>query len=326
MSTFLTVCTIRQLPQALALGESLQRHHPGESFVIGLCDDAARLPAGFQSPYALVTLPELRIPDVAQLSQQYTPAEFAAACKSLFINHRFQNCPAGEWLVYLDPSVYLYQPLTELAGRYQQATLLLTPHLLKPLTDSAFPDEKYVQNIGLYSSGFLALRQTPEAGRFLDWWSSRVPERAFARPCEGMYTDQIWLVLTPGLFDGVTIVKNSAWHLGLWNLHERPIPENTQPVFVNYKGLADQEGFFQAQDRIRLSAYPVIKKLLRDYQNRVRSFNRAGLSSPLDGVTPAYGQQPFKPPLRGWRKKTVESLRQTLAFIETVDVPRNMKN
>ncbi len=35
MMTFLTVCTIRQLPQALALGESLQQQHPGDSFVIG---------------------------------------------------------------------------------------------------------------------------------------------------------------------------------------------------------------------------------------------------------------------------------------------------
>ncbi|MGA0558493.1 hypothetical protein ACO2Q8_17660 [Larkinella sp. VNQ87] len=321
MNTFLTVCTIRQLPQAFALGESLQRHHPADSFTIGLCDDASRLPAGFQCPYPLLMLDELPLPDRDQLSQQYTPAEFVAACKPLFIKHLYQNRVKSDWLIYLDPSVYLYQPLTDLSARYTKATLLLTPHLLKQLVDKAFPDEKYVQNIGLYSSDFLGLRRCAETTRFLDWWGSRVPERAFVRPCEAMYTDQIWLVLTPGLFEGVTIVKNPAWHVGIWNLHERPVSENNPPVFLNFKGLADQEGFFQAQTRVRLSAFPAVKKLLRAYQNRVQQGEKNWL---LQSVLPAYGQQPYKPPLRGWRKDAVETLRQTVRFIETVDVPRKM--
>jgi hypothetical protein len=317
MTTFLTVCTIRQLPQALALGESLQQHHPADSFVIGLCDDFSHLPTGFQLPYPTVSLRELAIPDLEQLSQQYTPQEFIAACKPLFTSHVYKNQSKNEWLVYLDPSVYLYQPLTDLQSRYADATLLLTPHLLNPLADNADPDEKYFQNVGLYSSGFLAIRHTDEAARFLNWWSSRVPERAFARPCEGMYTDQIWLALTPGLFEGVTIIKNLNWHLGLWNLHERP---SESIIFLNYKGLADDEGYFQAQNRGRISEYPVIKKMLLAYQDRLRQFNLNGLST----VFPAYGLQPFKPPLKRWRKKAVETLRQTVQFIETVDVPRKM--
>ncbi|MFC5408940.1 hypothetical protein ACFPMF_06455 [Larkinella bovis] len=324
MITFLTVCTIRQLPQALALGESLKRHHATEEFLIGLCDDERQLPAGFQAPFPILFLTELSIPNQEVLSQQYTPAEFVAACKPLFIQYVYQQRGQSDRVIYLDPSIYLYQPLHELTNRYADATLLLTPHLLKPLVDRAFPDEKYFQNIGLYSSGFLGLRRTPETARFLDWWSQRVPERAFAQPCDGMYTDQIWLMLTPGLFEGVTIVKNPGWHLGIWNLHERTLPEAAGPVFLNYKGLADQEGDFQAQTRVRLSTYPVIKNLLRDYQNRVHSFNRAGLSTSLDAIAPAYGRQPFKPPLRGWRKKSVETVRQTIEFIETVDIPRKM--
>ncbi|GAB3898596.1 hypothetical protein GCM10028803_18330 [Larkinella knui] len=324
MITFLSVCTIRQLPQALALGESLQRHHPTDSFVIGLCDDISQLPTGFQLPFPLISMNDLVIPDLEQLSQQYTPAEFEAACKPFFISHLYQSQPQSDWLVYLDPSVYLYQPLTDLYTRYSDAALLLTPHLLKPLTDQAFPDEKYLQNIGLYSSGFIALKRSDEAARFLGWWGQRVPERAFARPCEGMYTDQIWLALTPGLFDGVTIVKNPGWHLGLWNLHERLITEETPAVFFNYKGLADQEGYFQAQDRVRISSYPSIKKRLQAYQDRVRHFDKAGLANPLSAVVPAYGRQPFKPPVKGWRRKAVATLRQTVQFIETVDVPRKM--
>ncbi|WP_421830104.1 hypothetical protein [Larkinella sp.] len=320
MMTFLTVCTIRQLPQALALGESLQQQHPGDSFVIGLCDDASHLPTGFHIPDPVVLISELAIPDLAQLSQQYTPAEMVAACKPLFISHVYKNQLQTDWLVYLDPSVVLYQPLTDLPNRYADATLLLTPHLLKPVTDNAFPDEKYLQNVGLYTSGFLGLKRSAETARFLDWWSHRVPERAFARPCEGMYTDQIWLALTPGLFEGVTIVKNPGWHLGLWNLHERPVTETTPVIFMNYKGLVDQEGYFQAQDRVRISAFPTIKKWLGDYQTRLRAFDRNGLGS----VIPAYGLQPFKPPVKGWRKKTVETLRETVQFIETVDIPRKM--
>lgn len=318
--TFLTVCTIRQLPQALALGESLRQHHPADPFIIGLCDDLAHLPPGFQIPHPMIAMSDLSIPDRESLSQQYTPAEFLAACKPLFINQVYKNLAPTDWLVYVDPSVYFFQPLSDLQTRYAEATVLLTPHLLKPLTDNAFPDEKYVQNVGLYSSGFLAIRHTTESTRFLDWWSSRVPERAFARPCEGMNTDQIWLVLTPGLFDGITIVKNPGWHLGLWNLHERLTEDTTEIIFLNYKGLADQEGYFQAQDRVKISSYPAIKTLLRSYQNRLRQLDPDGLST----IVPAYGRQPFKPPVRGLRKKTAEALRQTVQFIDTVDIPRKM--
>ena len=123
MITFLTVCTIRQLPQALALGESLQRHHPSDAFVIGLCDDPAHLPTGFQTSFPLVSIRDLTIPDREQLSQQYTPAEFTAACKPLFIKHIHQSQSQTGWVVYLDPSVYLYQPLADLQNRYADATL-----------------------------------------------------------------------------------------------------------------------------------------------------------------------------------------------------------
>ncbi|WP_128545216.1 hypothetical protein [Larkinella soli] len=323
MILFHTVCTIRQLPQALTLGESLQQHHPGEPFTIGLADDPSHLPAGFRCPYPLIHPEILNLTDLNRLSAQYTPAEFSAAVKPLFIRNQWQKGPEAERLVYLDPSVLLYRPLDDLSGRYGGASLLLTPHLLEPPVDRFYPDEKYFQNIGLYSSGFLALRRTAEAGRFLDWWSERVPERAFIRFCDALCTDQIWLALVPGLFDGVEIVKDRSWHVGLWNLHERFQGAGFSPAFFNFKGIVDQEGYLQAQNRSRPGRHPVVRTLLEAYRNRIRPFDRTG-EVVLSGIEPAYGRQPFVPPLVGWRRNVVESLRETVRFIETVDVPRKV--
>lgn len=304
----------------MLLGESVRRCHPDDLFVIGLADHPNHVPGTFKSPYPLLSVNDLPIPNREQLSQQYTSAEFTAACKPLFIRQAGSMHPTAKRVVYLDPTIELYQPLTEL---FADQAILLTPYLLQPPADQAFPDEKYFQNIGLYNSGFLALNRSAEADRFLTWWCDRVPERAFIDFCQGLCTDQIWLALVPGMFNEVGISKLRGWHVGLWNIHERVSRQaatQTPLVFFNFKGLVDQDGFFVAQDRTSLNDYPAIKQLLSDYNRRLKTADNQAFAS----VKPAFGQQPTKLPLMGWRKKATETLQETVRFIDTVDIPRKM--
>ena len=92
----LTICTIRQLPQALALGDSFSHHTTQATdkplVLIGLADDPAQLPTGFVSPYPLLSIKELLTSTALEaLSAKYTPTEFAAACKPLFIAEAFRR-------------------------------------------------------------------------------------------------------------------------------------------------------------------------------------------------------------------------------------------
>ena len=74
------------------------------------------------------------------------------------------------------------------------------------------------------------------------------------------------------------------------------------------------------QDRISLNDYPAIKQRLADYQRRLKEVDKHSFAA----VNPAFGQQPTKLPLMGWRKKATETLQETVRFIDTVDVPRKM--
>ncbi|MVM30128.1 hypothetical protein GO755_08790 [Spirosoma sp. HMF4905] len=335
----LTICTIRQLPQAFALGDNLSQFATAgksEPILIGLVDDPNQLPAGFVSPYPLLPIGELLPADqVIALSAMYTPTEFAAACKPLFIAEAFRRYPATDKLIYADPNSYFLGPLTPIWDLLETATILLTPFITRSptngSTDKAWPDEKFFQNIGLYSSDFLAFRRSTETTQLLTWWDNRVRERAFINFCEGLCLDQLWLMHVPVMFRGVVIVKNSGWHVALWNLHERtirsqdtgwlvsgPIGQNEPLLFVNFKGIQNlDEGFFSHQTRVRISDRPEIATLLTAYRQSIVRYQPLSFET----ISPTYGQQPEPVIVRGWRYATIQSMQTVTRFLDRVYIP-----
>lgn len=334
----LTICTIRQLPQALALGASINLSTTtgqSEPVLIGLVDDPTQLPTGFVSPYPLLPIGEL-IPaeQLAQLSAMYTPTEFAAACKPLFIAEAFRRYPDSTRLIYADPNCQFLSAPTPIWELLAKSTILLTPFITtNPTTglqDKSWPDEKFFQNIGLFCSDFLALRRSVETDRLLTWWDNRVRERAYINFCEGLCLDQLWLMHVPVMFRDVAIVKKPGWHVALWNLSERTIQsqantwqasgpkgQNEPLVFVNFKGLFNpDEGFFPHQNRVRLSDRPEMITLLNAYRQLVMT-----QALPVEAVSPAYGKQPEPLVIRGWRYATIKSMRLITRFLDRVYVP-----
>ena len=323
----LTVCTISQLPDALTLGSSFGQHHPGEAFVIGLADDPARLPAGFQCPYPLLTAAACMTQDLRLLSAKYTPTEFVAACKPSFVRAVFTQFPNEDNVLYAAPETFIYQPLTPVYTQLQSATALLTPHITQPPADTNWPDEKAMQNVGLYSAGFLAFHRSSETDRLLIWWQDRVTERAFIDPCEGLCTDQLWLMYWPVFFENVRAVKDPGWQVALWNLPERQLNQTangwqvngtTALLFANFLGLLNPDaGFFPYQTRLRLANRPDVRQLLTDYA-RIRATHD---QPALRAIQPTFGSKPEPLVLRGWKHTLVKATRQLTNFIDRVPLP-----
>ncbi|GAB3045809.1 hypothetical protein [Spirosoma pulveris] len=331
----LTICTLSQLPQAIALGDSFIRHSVNatgsSSVILGLVDDPARLPVGFVSPYPLLPVSELLTAvQLTDLSAIYTPTEFAAACKPIFIAEVFRRYPDVDKLLYADPNVYFTGSLLTVWQNLDESTALLTPFITRTPADSLWPDEKFFQNIGLYSSDFLGFRRSAETDRLVAWWTDRVQQRAFINYCEGLCLDQIWLMHVPVFFNDVRIIKNPGWHVALWNLPERSVqqtengwrvtgPEGQdQPLlFMNVKGwLHPDQGLFPHQNRLHLSDRPELTSLLATYRQTLPTPPELSMKS----ITPAYGQQPEPVVLRGWRYTAVQSFRSVTRFIDQFSV------
>ncbi|SOD83229.1 hypothetical protein [Spirosoma fluviale] len=333
----LTICTLSQLPQAIALGDSFTRHSVhatgSSSVILGLVDDPARLPVGFVSPYPLLPVSELlETTLLAELSARYTPTEFAAACKPTFIAEVFRRYPEVDKLLYADPNVYFTGSLSTIWQNLEESTALLTPFITRNPADSLWPDEKFFQNIGLYSSDFLGFRRSAETDKLLAWWTDRVQQRAFINYCEGLCLDQIWLMHVPVFFKDVRIIKNPGWHVALWNLHERSLqqtengwqvtgPEGQdQPLlFMNVKGwLHPDQGFFPHQNRLRLSDRAELAPLLATYRQALTA-HEGLMQCPVKST---YGQQPEPVVLRGWRYTAVQSFRSVTRLIDQFSIPR----
>ncbi len=332
----LTICTIRQLPQAFALADSFcqysaQPKNP-KSVLIGLADDPTQLPFGFVSPYPLLPVADwLPATELAALSSVYTPTEFVAAVKPAFIAEAFRSYPTINQFVYADPNIQFVSSLTPIWEQLTSANLLLTPHITQSPNDGQWPDEKYFQNVGLYSSDFLVFRRSAETDRLLAWWDDRVRERAYINACEGLCLDQIWLMHIPVFFRDVRVIRNPGWHVALWNLPERtirqegtswratgPTAENQPVQFVNVKGLHNpDEGLFPHQTRLRLSERPDVETLLTQYRQTLSPYN----SLPVKFIRSAYGQLPEPVVLHGWRYAAVRSMKRITHFLDHVSIP-----
>ncbi|GAB4025142.1 hypothetical protein GCM10028809_04470 [Spirosoma gilvum] len=338
LTVLLTICTIRQLPQALALGDSFRQHAATDPFVlIGLADDPAQLPSGFESPYPLLPVRDLlSTEELNVLSAQYTPVEFSAACKPLFIAEALRRYPETDRIIYADPNIHFTAPIDQIWTQSGQANFILTPFITRDLalptvTARSWPDEKAFQNVGLYNADFLAFRRSAETERMLVWWDDRVRERAFIDFCAGLCLDQIWLMHVPVFFRNVAIIKNLGWHVGLWNLPERtlhseasnwfvngPSGQHERLQFVNFKGLHNpDEGLFPHQNRVLLSQHPEAKLLLNTYRQAISVYQQL----PFETIQPAFGQQPETPIIRGWRYQTIRSMKAVNRFLDQVYLP-----
>ncbi|XWW46462.1 hypothetical protein JYG30_03085 [Fibrella sp. USSR17] len=324
----LTVCTSDQYGHAMLLVESLKKQHPDQLILVGQIGTATHTAPSGVTELAISDI-GLSSAQLAELSARYTATEFRAALKPSLIKAAFKRYPDEQVLLYIDPTAYVYQPLTLILSQLEQHTILLNPHWLAAPTDDRLPDEKHLQNVGLFSSGFIGFRRCPETDRMLDWWESRCLDHAAINFCIGSCLDQLWLMHVPTLFDGVGILKNPGVQVALWNLPQRTLTETpdgwqvtgqggpnvASPLLTaDFLGLSKQnEGLFQQQNRLQIVHRPDVKRLLANYE-------QARLPLHIPTQSTVYGQQPEPVILRGWRRSVKRKLIQLSKWIDNVPI------
>lgn len=283
-TVFFTIISRNYLAYAKTLMETVAKQYPLARRYVCLADEVAGDSDLQSSDYDLVTCAELALPAREAFLFRYDIMEFNTAIKPYMFQWIRQRHP-GSNAVYLDPDLYLLRPLIHVTEALDAgATLVLTPHLNDPMADDGKqPDELAIMRSGVYNCGFVAIGHTDASEQLVDWWAKKLEFGCYADPAAGLFTDQKWMDLAPGMFRDVHILRHDGYNVAYWNLKQRPVTSggsgyevNGQPLhFLHFSGVSldKPEIFSKHQDRL---ARADIGGLVPLYDNYLQCLERNG--------------------------------------------------
>ncbi|WP_028663604.1 glycosyl transferase [Runella zeae] len=281
MTLAFTLCSINYLAQARTLGDSLRRTNPHIRFIIGLVDrlDVAQVPPDMLPDFELLELHNIGISSLQEMCEHYNITELNTAVKPYFFRYFFERVPQVSNVIYFDPDIIVYQPLTELENLLQKHDFVLTPHLTTPIDDQLTPNELHHLNTGVYNLGFIALRKSPEALDFVKWWEEKLFDECKIDLCNGLFVDQNWVNFAPIFWNNIHVEKHPGWNAAYWNLHERRFSfkegthsvNNLPVVFFHYSGYdpAKPNVISKYQDRFTFEQRPDLVALFDFYRSEL---------------------------------------------------------
>ncbi len=282
---FFSIASRNYLAYAMTLMQSIAEHYPDAPRYLILADRDASDAALVDAPFTTILAEALALPDFDAFAFRYNIMEFNTAIKPYAFRHLRELHPhAG--IVYLDPDILVISPLTQVEGAFAAGALaVLTPHLLKPIEDDRLPGEREILVSGTYNCGFVAIGAHAEADRLIAWWANRLEFGAINDISAGLFTDQKWIDLVPGLFSDVRILRDEGYNLAYWNLSQRPVSRRgvrwyaaEQPlVFVHFSGIdTDRPAqFSKHQNRHTQATIGELRPLYADYLGRLSANGHA---------------------------------------------------
>ena len=266
---------------ARVLAASYLEQHPQSRFHVLIIDDHEDHIDPAAERFEVVSVDELGIDGFDEMAGLYDVLELSTAVKPWLMRHLLARAGDGGGVLYLDPDMRLYQPLTELFAQVRAHDVVLCPHNLEPMPrDGRRPTEQDILIAGVYNLGFLGLRAGEPAERMLDWWSERLRRDCIVDPERGFFVDQRWMDLTPGLTERFHVVRDPGFNVAYWNLSERPVSHRDGAWWVkgdvplrlfHFSGLDPlrPDRLSKHQDRVDLEREPDLARLCRAYADEL---------------------------------------------------------
>lgn len=270
-----TIVSNNYLHYARTLMESVARHHPDAQRYCVLVDRDMGPVLELASEFNAIGLPALNLPYGEDFFFQYTILELNTAVKPWALQYLLDQ--GHTQVLYIDPDIYLYQPLTEVNALLDGgAALVLTPHLLAPAQDACEPGDLDIRRAGTYNLGFCAISEQPAARQFLAWWQSKLARDCVVDAERGVFVDQSWVDLAPGMFDNVAVLRHPGYNVAYWNLAQRAVTQTAEGYHVNgaalkffhYSGInpRNPEPVSKHQNRFSLATVsPAARTLMLQY-------------------------------------------------------------
>lgn len=234
-SSFLafTVCANNYLSQAYTLGHSFKKLYPDIKFVIVLVDKKNENINYETQGFEIIEVEEIE-EEIEQLATKYNIIELICCMKARGFQFFFNKYDDINKIFYLDADLYLYNKFLDLEDELDKNDILITPHILKPITiDDKKPSENNFLKFGIYNLGFIGIKRSENSFQFLDWWKTNTYLRGHIDIMNGQFVDQLPINLAPILFNNVKVLKNPGLNVAPWNFHERELSCNNESYFVN---------------------------------------------------------------------------------------------
>lgn len=274
-----TICSKNYLPYARVLMRSVRAHHPDWRRVVLLLDETDGCFAPDQEDFEVIPYQQLGIPDIHRFLFKYSILEANTAVKPWLLKLLLDR--GIDRAVYLDPDILLQDRLVEMEESMERgANIVLTPHLTAPINDDCNPSEINMLRCGVWNLGFLAVQNSEETNRFLDWFCARLTDHCVVDLEQGLFVDQKWMDLVPGLFQNVVLLRHEGYNVAYWNLPHRSLHERGTKILVNevplrfyhFSGFDPEnpQQFSKHQNRYRFNDLsPAMQRLATRYRQQL---------------------------------------------------------
>lgn len=229
------ICTIaakNYLSQARALMRSVKEQHPSFARFVLLADKIDGYFEPQSEDFCLDVSFDLAIPQNSLFHFKYTILELCTAVKPYYLEDLFARHGLDK-LIYLDPDILLFDQLEPVLEALTRSSIVLTPHLTGRLADNQASSELLVRQHGVYNVGFIALSRCEESADFLKWWQAKLYNDCITDLEQGIFVDQSWLDLAPGLFEGVEVLRDPGLNVAWWNLPQRQVEQRGDKYYIN---------------------------------------------------------------------------------------------
>jgi hypothetical protein len=224
------------LSRAQILARTVRAAHPDWAIHAVLVD---KPPAGFDVAAGLVDFDRvikaeaLQIPRFNAWMFKHDVVEACTAVKGQMLVELL-DAGFGK-VVYLDPDIAVFHPLDAITRRLDDASIILTPHQCEPNeTPMAVGDNELTSlQYGIYNLGFAAIRNDATGRAFARWWAAQLHRACYSAVEQGIFTDQKYCDLVPGLFDRVYVERDPGCNVASWNLSRRTLRFDGGSILVN---------------------------------------------------------------------------------------------
>ncbi|MEI2703302.1 MAG: glycosyltransferase [Baekduia sp.] len=273
----MNVCTIvakNYVAFARVLATSLREQHPDSTLTVLVLDDYDGFIDPDAEPFELITPFEIGCEAFPEMADRYSVLELSTAVKPWLLETLLDR-DGYDHAIYLDPDIQVVGSLDPIAEAAERHGVALTPHTLSPIPrDGRYPQEQSLLVAGAYNLGFIALGDRPAARELLEWWQHRLERDCVVDVANGLFVDQKWIDLVPGLWPGTHLLTDPGCNVAYWNYHERELGVS-EDGGVTVNGSPGRFLHFSGYDPLR-------PRLLSKYQNRIELRDRPDIKQAAD--------------------------------------------